>query len=540
MKAKHLVWARRISQAFFLLLFLFLLIESRLPQDIFVDYLLVFSAEQDLALHQPVKFFFELSPLIGLSSLVSGYRIINGFLWGAGVLVLTVLLGRVFCGFVCPFGTIHHLVSWVKPSLKGERMVKANQKTRSQRIKYFVLIALFAGAVMGLNMMGLLDPISFLFRSMALSVLPGVGVGLRVLFDAMASSDIKVFNRLSYGAEVMASPVFGYSDQAYQGAWFIGVLFLIILFLNRIRPRFWCRTLCPLGALLGLCARVSILRLEKDHDKCTNCQLCVKSCQGAASPMPGEKWENAECLACFNCFHACPENALSFRFSWPPGLNPRPDMGRRAVLGGLVAGVSFPFLGRLDGQLSKVSDPRLIRPPGSLPEDDFLTLCQRCGLCMKACPTNVINPALTEAGMAGFWTPRLIMTMGYCEYTCTLCGGVCPTGAIENISVKEKIGRPIKIGSAYVDRGRCLPWSGNAPCIVCEEHCPTSPKAIYLKEERMVAPDGKAMTVQLPFVDLRKCTGCGICENKCPVRGLAAIRIIAAGESRSLRNQILL
>ncbi len=261
MKAKHLVWARRISQTFFLLLFLFLLIESRLPQDIFVDYSLVFSAEQDLALHQPVKFFFELSPLVGLSSLVSGYRIINGFLWGAGVLVLTVLLGRVFCGFVCPFGTIHHLVSWVKPSLKGDRMVKANQKTQSQRIKYFVLIALFAGAVMGLNMVGLLDPISFLFRSLALSVLPGVGVGLRVLFDAMASSDIKVFNYLSYGGEVMASPVFGYSDQAYQGAWFIGVLFLIILFLNRIRPRFWCRTLCPLGALLGLCSRVSILRL---------------------------------------------------------------------------------------------------------------------------------------------------------------------------------------------------------------------------------------------------------------------------------------
>ena len=158
-------------------------------------------------------------------------------------------------------------------------------------------------------------------------------------------------------------------------------------------------------------------------------------------------------------------------------------MGRRAVLGGLLGGVSLPLLGRLDGVVHKVSDASLIRPPGALPEKDFLRLCQRCGLCMKVCPTNVINPTLAEAGMAGFWTPHLIMTQGYCEYTCTLCGSVCPTGAISDITVKDKISQPIRIGSAYIDRGRCLPWSGNVPCIVCQEVCPTSPKAIYLKED---------------------------------------------------------
>jgi ferredoxin len=190
--------------------------------------------------------------------------------------------------------------------------------------------------------------------------------------------------------------------------------------------------------------------------------------------------------------------------------------------------------------MTKVGDPRLIRPPGALPEHEFLTLCQRCGLCMKACPTNVINPTLGEAGLAGLWTPRLIMRHGYCEYTCTLCSSVCPTDAIREITAKEKIERPIKIGSAYLDRGRCLPWSGNAPCIVCEEHCPTSPKAIYLRQDVVVGPDGQQMEVQLPFVDLKKCVGCGICENKCPVKGRPAILTMAAGESRSVRNQILL
>jgi len=538
--ARQLVWLRRVSQILFLCFFLFLLIESRLPQDVYLDYSLAFSAEADLRLDRPVDFFFQLDPLVVLSSLLSGIHFIKGFLWGLAVLVLTLLLGRVFCGFICPFGTIHHAVGSVKPAQKGARMVAANRKTPSQKIKYFLLILLLVSAFIGFNPTGLLDPIALLFRSLVLAILPGLGAGIRSLFDGMANSDYNILKLLSYGAEVVVSPVFGYDPKAYQTAWFIGLLFLVILFLNRIRPRFWCRVLCPLGALLGIFSRVSLLRLEKYADKCTDCKLCIRHCQGAATPQPGRDWETSECLTCFNCFNVCPEDALTFRFRWTREFNPKPDIGRRAVLGGLLAGFSLPLFGRLDGRLDKVADPRLIRPPGSLAEADFLELCQRCGLCMKVCPTNAINPTLAEAGMAGFWTPHLIMTQGYCEFTCTLCGSVCPTGAIGAITAKEKIERPIKIGSAYVDRGRCLPWSANAPCIVCQEVCPTSPKAIFLEKEVVTGPDEKKMTVQLPFVDLKRCVGCGICENKCPVRGLPAIRTIAAGESRSLKNQILL
>ena len=540
MKIRHLIWLRRATQTIFLCFFIFLLIESRLPQNVYVDYSLVFSTQQDLRLNQPVTFFFQLDPLVGITSLISGYQLIKGFLWGVGIIVVTLLLGRVFCGFICPFGTIHHATGAFKASLKGDSMVRANYKTPGQKIKYFNLFLLLIAAIFGLNLAGMLDPIALLFRSVALAILPGFGVGLRSMFDALAASDIKLINLLSYGAEVLVSPIFGYNHQAFQSAWFIGILFLVILFLNRIRPRFWCRVLCPLGALLGLFSRFSVLRLEKFLDKCTRCNLCIKHCQGAASPRPDQGWETAECHMCFNCHNICPEDALEFRFSWTPKLTAKPDIGKRALLGGLCAGIALPFLGRLDGQVDIVSDPRLIRPPGSLPESRFLELCQRCGQCMKVCPTNVINPTLTEAGMAGFWTPHLIMTQGYCEYTCTLCGSVCPTGAIMEITAAEKIQRPIKIGSAYFDRGRCLPWSGNGPCIVCQEHCPTSPKAIYLIKDIVVAPDGKKLEVQLPYVDLKRCVGCGICENKCPVRGLPAIRTIAAGESRSLRNQILL
>ncbi|MBC2716062.1 MAG: 4Fe-4S binding protein [Desulfobacteraceae bacterium] len=540
MKPSHLVWIRRFCQAFFLCLFIYLLIGTKLPLNVYMDYSLSFAEAQDIRIKSPVTFFFQLDPLVWLSSVISSRQWITGFGWAIGLLAATIFFGRFFCSFICPFGTLHHMAGSIRPSLKGSSMIDANQKNNSRRIKYFLLIAFIGAAAVGVNYAGLMDPISFLFRSLAVSILPAIGIGLTDFFEALAFSDIKVFNYLGYGLEALAAPVFGYENKAFQTGWVIGFLFLVILFLNRIRPRFWCRVLCPLGALLGICSKFNILTLAKDENKCTHCGACVKNCQGAASPEPGQIWQTAECFLCFNCANCCPENALTFRFRKLTEKTTKTDIGRRAVMGGLLAGVSLPLLGRLDGNLSKTSAPNLIRPPGSLSESNFLDRCQRCGLCMKVCPTNVINPALSEAGLAGFWTPNLIMTLGYCEYTCTLCTSVCPTGAIKELTAKEKIKTPIRIGSAYVDRGRCLPWNGNTPCIVCEEHCPTSPKAIYFKKDVIIRPDGQKIEIQLPYVDLKRCTGCGICEFKCPVKGKPAIRTISAGESRSLENQILL
>ena len=539
MKPKYLVWIRRGSQVFFLGLFLFLLVESRLPQDIIVDYTQSMGEIQEIRIQQPVAFFFQLDPLVWLTSLISGHLWIKGSIWALAVLGITLLLGRIFCGFICPFGTIHHMLSHFKSSLKGERLFFANRKTTSQKIKYALLVSVLFSSLLGLNIAGWIDPVSFLFRSLALAVIPGLGNSLSEFFGLLAGSDIKILNLMSYG-EMLVWPVFGFDFKSFQTGWIIGILFLTILFLNRVRPRFWCRTLCPLGALLGLFSGFSRLRLEKDETRCTQCRKCVMTCQGAAEPIPGVDWQPAECLTCFNCFDACPENALNFTFRRPGKERRLPDMGRRALLGGLAAGVSLPFFGSLDGGIHGISRADLIRPPGSVTENEFLKRCQRCGLCMKACPTNAINPTFTEAGMAGFWTPTLLMTQGYCEHTCTLCGSVCPTQAIQEISTTHKIETPIRIGSAHFDRGRCLPWSGNGPCIVCEEHCPTSPKAIYFFEDWVEGPGKKRLQVKLPQVDLTRCTGCGICENKCPVRSKPAIRVISAGESRSTKNQIML
>ena len=186
----------------------------------------------------------------------------------------------------------------------------------------------------------------------------------------------------------------------------------------------------------------------------------------------------------------------------------------------------------------------LIRPPGSHPEEEFIGRCIRCGQCMRVCPNNALHPTLLESGIEGVWTPYLVARIGYCEPTCTLCGQVCPTGAIRELTLKQKVGDkdtpPDRIGTAFVDRGRCLPWAMATPCIVCEEWCPTSPKAVYLEETVAVDRRGNQIKVKRPYVDPALCTGCGACEFACPVQDKRAIGITSVGESRSLSNQILL
>ena len=95
---------------------------------------------------------------------------------------------------------------------------------------------------------------------------------------------------------------------------------------------------------------------------------------------------------------------------------------------------------------------------------------------MKVCITNGLHPTFLQAGFEGIWSPILIPRIGYCEFNCTLCGQVCPTDAIEHLDLEVK--RERKIGLAFFDQNRCLPYAFEIDCIVCEEHCPTSSKAI--------------------------------------------------------------
>ena len=151
---------------------------------------------------------------------------------------------------------------------------------------------------------------------------------------------------------------------------------------------------------------------------------------------------------------------------------------------------------------------------------------------MKVCIKNAIHPTMLEAGVEGFWTPYLKMQLGYCEYNCTLCGQVCPSGAIPELSLEEK--HETVLGTAFIDRNRCIPWAQNRTCAVCEENCPIPDKAIVLRPENVVDPiTGESAVIQRPHVVIERCVGCGMCESKCPMPGESAIRV---GPRRSLTD----
>lgn len=542
---------RRVSQAGFFVLFLWLLTQTTFRGS--------FAAQSGapVRLSWPVEGFLLADPFVALITLLSTHELYAGLAWSLGIVFLTLLVGRAFCGWICPFGTLHHLLSflWPAPAGRGARRIAANRTKGWQRYKYYGLIGLLGAAVCGSVIGGWFDPVCILVRGVGMGVLPVLQyLGVRGLENLALSDALTVKQGSDAALDWLGTHVWTSSQTYFHQTWLILLTFLAIVWLNRVVPRFFCRALCPLGALLGVMARFAPFGMEKRHSKCTDCNLCLSHCQGADSPQGGVKHQKHECHLCFNCEVACPEDVIEFRFF--PGarsIEAKPDLSRRSALLGAAAGAALVPTARIANWPDKGYSPKVIRPPGSLEEREFLERCIRCSECMKVCPNNALHPALLEAGPEGVWTPILILRIGYCEHSCVLCGQVCPTGAIQKIEEKHKLGQgvpPVRLGTAMFDRGRCLPWAMATPCTVCEEFCPTSPKAIWVEEvfvpkRGAVAQAGRdaepeQVKVKRPHVDPTLCIGCGACEKVCPVVDQPAVYVTSAGESRSRTNVILL
>jgi ferredoxin len=426
--------------------------------------------------------FLRFDPLVLLVVSIAGRAIVGVALPALVLVGLTLVLGRFFCGYVCPLGTSIDLFD----AFAGRR-AKAPHWLRYG--KYATLAFLLAAAGLGASFIGCFDPLVIYERTLTVALYPA-------------------YRYIANGLH----PVRGYVEVAGSLALFAGILAL-----GLVQRRFWCRNLCPLGGLYALFAKLSLLKFAWRND-CRHCKACERACPTDAIDSDRSYVDAGECIDCGACGFNCPDKAIAYRVHARPA---RFDVGRRQAIAAIGSAVVLAPLAR--GLLHKKLQGRLIRPPGAVPEPEFLNACVRCGLCMKVCPTGGLQPTLFEAGVEGAWSPRLVPRIGGCEKNCNLCGQHCPTGAIRNLPLEEK--SYARLGTAVIDRSRCIAWEQNRVCLVCDEACQYN--AIETFSETI---QGQALL--RPFVDERLCVGCGICESRCPVDGPAAIQVFRMGEER--------
>lgn len=503
-------YARRTTQSLCLALFLWLFLQTEYRG---ID-----------QLPYPVSLLFRLDPLAALADFLAPGSFGWGVLWPAlVVLLLTAIFGRFFCGWVCPLGT----------TLDGcGQLVGRGRRAYSpgwRRLKYHLLLALSAAALFGVQLLGLFDPLAIFLRSLTLAVYPAYNYGLNRLFDFFYEHRLPGLSPLINASyPVFRDHLMAFHQPIFALGLFTLLIFLTIVLLEKVERRFWCKNLCPLGALLGLCASHAILQ-RTPQTLCADCRQCDSLCRSGAVRDDGHR--RSECLMCMDCVGFCPNERVTFGLHYGADAGPAVDLRRRGVLTALASGVVLAPVVHI-GPPSWQSNPYLLRPPGAVAEAEFLQRCVRCAECMKVCIGLALQPALFEAGPVGLWTPLLVPRFGYCEYNCTLCGQVCPTGAIAPLDLKRK--QKAVIGIAVFDKNRCLPFAKGIECLVCEEHCPTGDKAIVF-EDKAVLIDGEVRRLKFPRVIDKLCIGCGICETKCPVEGASAIRVINEGESRRVR-----
>jgi polyferredoxin len=508
------IYVRRISQSVCLTVFLWLFLQTEYRG---ID-----------QLPYPVSLLFRIDPLAALADFLApgpfGWKV----LWPAlVVLLLTILLGRFFCGWICPLGTT--LDGLGKLIGRGQRSFSPGWR----RVKYYLLIALATATVLGVQLLGLFDPLAIFLRSLTLAVYPAYNYGLNRIFDVFYEHEVPLLSSAVKGAyPVIRDHLMAFNPPIFALSLFTLMIFLVILLLERVEHRFWCKNICPLGGLLGLCSRYAILQ-RTPQKLCADCQACDSLCRSGA--VRGTGHMRGECLLCMDCTGFCPEERVQFGLRIGTGNSLGVDLQRRSVLTAMASGIMLAPAVRI-GPLTHEQNPYLVRPPGAAAEAEFLQRCVRCAECMKVCIGRALQPALFEAGPVGLWTPLVVSRIGYCEYNCSLCGQVCPTGAIAPLKLPDK--QKNVIGLAVINKDRCLPFAKGVECLVCEEHCPTGEKAIVM-EEKDALVNGEMHRVKFPRVVNKLCIGCGICETKCPVEGASAVRIINEGESRRKRSGLL-
>ena len=332
-----------------------------------------------------------------------------------------------------------------------------------------------------------------------------------------------------------------------------------MLALGLLQPRFWCKYVCPSGAVFSL-ANLFRATERKVESSCIHCNKCIEVCPFDAIK-PDFTTRTTDCTQCQTCGGVCPTHAIKFveranlielkvENDPPTGET---SLGRRGFLSAAVgtvasvAGAAALVSGTKSFGAGLNNDPQWlpVRPPGSVPEQEFLEMCIRCGECFKACPNNVLQPLGFQQGLEGLWTPRVVADWAGCESSCNACGQVCPTGAIRALPLQEK--RYARMGLAIVDEQTCLPFANREACQLCVDECNAAGYEAIEFTQVHTETDESGMPIEgtgylAPVVLEDKCVGCGLCQTRCfginvEQKGLleeSAI-VIKAGEGREDR-----
>jgi len=452
-------------------------------------------------------------PLVAAITMGAAQLVVPTALWSLLFVAATLVLGRFFCGWICPLGTLIDLTAKLLKPPEDRFSLETHQ--RMQRWKYYLLLVTVAAALVSSQWAFLLDPLVLLYRGVTGGLYPA-------LLAALPSKALAEPLRLQL-TTIAVLPT---------------LLLIAVLGLTALTPRFYCRYLCPLGALYGLLARASLLR--RRVTPCDGCKAvgtdkqCRSGCRMGAVPRNQNLTQNHECIRCFSGRSFCHQESIHFDWMAPKVTKyERPlELGRRQFLLTSATGLALAPVASLGGYHR--NDPNtLVRPPRVLDEETFLDQCVRCGMCVQACPTQTLQLTHLEAGFGGLWTPAITPVIEGCKADCNQCGEVCPTDAIPSFSKHEADKWSVKMGTVVFEQGRCISYTSGETCEKCLKICPT--KAFNIEAKTAATPRRPRS------VNYVRCMGCGLCEKACRriVFGKPALITFAHGRGQPtvLREQ---
>jgi ferredoxin len=434
------------------------------------------------------------------------------------VLVLTALFGRIYCSAICPLGIFQDAVSWIRKKTKKKHRYRFGRPQNWWRYGFLVLPLMILLAGKSLIGISLLDPYSIFGR---------------IASDLFQPVYLWLNNRMAGVLESM-NVFFLYPENITpaRGLTYVipGFMLGLVIWLSFTRGRLYCNTICPVGTLLGL----SIFRIRMIEDQCTKCGKCAIACKASCIRIKTLEVDFSRCVGCYNCISVCPEDAIKYLpsagsvgRSGPVDPSRRENLTRMLAAGAALSGFSLSASSQetavenkppadIENKVPTEIEPVKnfpVTPPGSLGIRHFTTRCTACHLCVSVCPTSVLQPSLNEYGWTGIMQPHMDYSTNYCNFECTLCSDVCPTGAILSLASEAK--KTTQMGQVHLILENCVVYAENTACGSCSEHCPTQAVTMVPYREGLTLPE------ILPEI----CVGCGACEYACPVRPFKAIYV---------------